>query len=203
MSDRTHWESLYRETAPDRVSWYQDTPEPSLELIRRTVSADAEVIDVGGGASKLVDALLAAGFRRLTVLDLSAAALAAVRSRLGGAAAEVSWVVGDVLEAKVLPGAFDLWHDRAVFHFLTAAADRTRYVEQLRQSLKPDGHVVMATFAPDAPPRCSGLEVARYAPEALHAEMGPGFRLLMSMRYEHRTPAAQIQPFTYAVFRMI
>lgn len=201
MDRAAHWEAVYRDIAPDRVSWYQETPEPSLGMIRQAVPHTAAILDVGGGASVLVDALLAADYRRLTVLDLSPAALAAARHRLGAAATAVTWIAGDVLEASLPPAGFDLWHDRAVFHFFTEAADRRRYVAQVRQALAPGGYLLMATFAPDGPARCSGLDVARYSPESLHAELGAGFELVQSHRAEHRTPRGAPQPFIYCLFR--
>ena len=201
MDNKSHWESVYRRTALDRVSWYQADPEPSLRLIRQAIPVDAALIDVGGGASMLPDSLLSVGYHRITVLDLSSAALAAARTRLGRRAARVTWVEGDVLETTFPHGGFDLWHDRAVFHFLTNAPDRLRYVDQLRRALAPDGHVVIATFAPDGPTHCSGLEVARYSPEELHAELGPEFRIVSSLRHEHHTPGGQTQAFTYCLFR--
>lgn len=200
MDRKAHWDAVYRDCTPDQVSWYQAQPEPSLRLIRQAVPSTASVLEVGGGASTLVDDLLASGFR-LTVLDLSGVALAAARSRLGAAAERVTWIEGDVLEVSLPREGVDLWHDRAVFHFLTDGRDRHRYVQQLRHALSPDGHVVIATFAPDGPSRCSGLAVARYSPEALHSELGAEFHLVTSVRQEHRTPAGGAQAFTYCLFR--
>lgn len=170
-------------------------------MIREAVPATAAIIDIGGGASILVDALLSSGYHRLSVLDLSPAALATARTRLGKAAAGVTWIEGDVLDVRLPKGGFDLWHDRAVFHFLTDGSERKHYVHQLDHALVADGHVVIATFAPEAPDRCSGLPVIRYSPEQLHAELGPGFRLVESARHDHRTPAGLTQAFTYCLFR--
>lgn len=202
VSSKSHWDRVYREHSPEQVSWYQAESALSLRLIRQAVpETSAALIDVGGGASTLVDGLLAAGYRRLTVLDLSGVALAAARQRLGAAAESVSWVQADVLATSLRPDSFHLWHDRAVFHFLTEPADRKRYLAQARDAVVPGGFVLMATFAPDAPPRCSGLAVARYSPETLQAELGADFELQSSHREEHHTPRGQAQPFTYCLFR--
>jgi SAM-dependent methyltransferase len=203
MNSRTHWDRIYRNTSPELVSWYQPEPTLSLELIGQAVpDRSSAILDVGGGASTLVDGLLAAGYHRLTVLDLSGEALAKARTRLGAAAAPVTWLEADVLTAPFASHAYDLWHDRAVFHFLTDPSDRRRYVAQARLAVRPGGHVLIATFAPDAPPRCSGLDVMRYSPEALEAELGPGLRLRSSRREEHRTPRGQTQAFSYCLFRI-
>jgi SAM-dependent methyltransferase len=202
MNSKAHWDRIYRSSSPEQVSWYQPEPTLSLDLIRQAVpDRSSAIIDVGGGASTLVDGLLAAGYHRLTVLDLSGAALAAAQNRLGEPAATITWMEADVLTAPFGPAAFDLWHDRAVFHFLTDPSDRRRYVAQLRRAVRPGGFVLIATFAPDAPPRCSGLDVMRYSPEMLEAEVGSGFRLRSSRREEHRTPGGRIQAFIYCLFR--
>jgi len=157
---------------------------------------------VGGGASTLIDDLLDAGYHDLTVLDLSAAALAVARRRLGTRADTVRWVEADVLDASLPKTGYSVWHDRAAFHFLTAPADRARYVAQVRRAVRPGGFVLVATFADDGPTRCSGLEVARYCPEALHAEFGTPFLLMASEREEHITPAGVCQAFIYCLTRM-
>jgi SAM-dependent methyltransferase len=202
--DRTrHWQTIYETKAADEVSWYQPEALLSLELIRRvTPDLDAPIIDVGGGASTLVDGLLDAGYRAVTVLDLAPAALERASARLGQRAAGVRWVAGDVLEAPLLKGAYAVWHDRAVFHFLTEAADRARYVVQAQRAVRPGGHVIVASFGPEGPERCSGLEVVRYTPEAMHAEFGADFRLLDSTREEHRTPWGSTQAFVYCLCRV-
>ena len=203
MNGKSHWDRVYRNTSPELVSWYQREATLSLDLIMQAVpDHSSAIVDVGGGASTLVDGLREAGYRRLTVLDLSGVALAAVRTRLGAAAAQVTWLEADVLTAPFAPHVFDLWHDRAVFHFLTDPSDRQRYVAQLRHAVRPGGFVLIATFAPDAPPRCSGLDVMRYSPEALEAELGPGFSLRSSRREEHHTPGGRIQAFIYCLFRI-
>jgi len=149
-----------------------------------------------------VDGLLEAGYDAVTVLDLSPAALTAARRRLGGRAARVRWVVADVLDAPLSTAAYDVWHDRAVFHFLTGRADRARYVAQTRRAVRPGGHLIVASFAPEGPARCSGREVARYTPEAMHARFGAGFRLLDSVREDHQTPGGALQAFVYFLCRV-
>ncbi len=202
MDRRAHWERVYAEKSPDQVSWFQAEARLSLDLITRSAPPPAaSVVDVGGGASRLIDGLLARGYRDLRVLDLSASALAAAHARLGTAGDLVRWTVGDVLEAEFAAGSVDVWHDRAVFHFLTDPADRARYVEQVRHAVRPDGLVLVATFAEDGPLKCSGLEVVRYSPEALHHEFGDDFVVLESHREAHRTPWDAVQQFTYCLCR--
>lgn len=184
------------------MSWFQPHAEPSLDLIERAGSArDAAIIDVGGGASTLVDDLLARGYRDLTVLDLSAAALAAAQVRLGDEARRVNWVEADITEADLPAQRYHLWHDRAVFHFLTDAAQRQAYVGRVLHAVKPGGHVIVATFAEDGPDRCSGLPVMRYGADALHAEFGAPFELLEHRRETHRTPGGAEQQFVYCYCR--
>jgi SAM-dependent methyltransferase len=198
MTDRRqHWETVYRSKAADQVGWFQPHAASSLRLIEACAGTDAHVIDVGGGASVLVDDLLDAGYRRLTVLDLAEASLAVSRERLGARAQSVRWIAADITRA-VLPDAhYDVWHDRAVFHFLTDPADRARYVAQVRKSVKPGGHVIVAAFGPGGPLQCSGLDVVCYAPDALHAEFGASFRLLRHETEIHHTPAGKQQEFVY------
>jgi SAM-dependent methyltransferase len=203
MDRREHWEGIYRDKAPTEVSWYQPEACLSLDLIRRTApDPSTPVVDVGGGASTLVDGLLDAHYRAVTVLDLAPAALAAARSRLGERAGQVTWMAADVLEAALPAAGYGVWHDRAVFHFLTDPADRARYVAQVRRAVRPGGHVIVASFAPDGPTRCSGLAVVRYTPDAMHAEFGGGFRLLDSMREDHHTPSGATQAFVYCLCRV-
>ena len=204
MDTKRHWETIYRTKKQQELSWFQAEATISLSLIRRVASdLSAAIIDVGGGASRLVDGLLANGFRDVTVLDLSATALALARERLGSGAARVMWIEGDVLVADLTPRRFDVWHDRAVFHFLTAPADRARYVEQVGRSVKPGGYVLVATFADDGPTRCSGLPVVRYSPDGLHHEFGQAFQLLESVREEHVTPSGRKQAFVYCLCRLV
>jgi trans-aconitate methyltransferase len=197
-----HWNRVYTTRAVDAVSWYQAQPKISLELIAAAdLPFDAPIIDVGGGASVLVDCLLAQGRSELSVLDISAAALANSRARLGADAARVRWIEADVCEFAP-PQRYALWHDRAVFHFLIDPADRERYMSALGRSLKPRAHVVAATFAPDGPARCSGLDVARYDAATLHAQFDDDFELLGSRRETHVTPAGAEQRFTWVHLRM-
>ena len=203
MDRKSHWEGIYRNKLPTQVSWYQLHARRSLDWIRRvSPPPDGAIIDVGAGAATLIDDLLDTGYHKLTVLDLSAAALAIVRARLGTRANTVRWVEADILNASLPKTGYSVWHDRAVFHFLTAPADRARYVAQVRQTVRPGGFVLVATFADDGPTRCSGLEVTRYSPEALHAEFGAPFQLMASEREEHVTPAGVRQAFIYCLCRV-
>lgn len=203
MDPKSHWERIYNTKLPTQVSWYQPHALRSLDLIRRVnPPPDGAIIDVGGGASTLIDDLLGAGYHDLTVLDISATALAGTRARLSAQAGSVRWIEADILDAPLPKAGYSVWHDRAVFHFLTASADRARYVAQVRQAVRSGGFVLVATFADDGPTRCSGLEVRRYSPEALHAEFGAPFRLMASEREEHITPGGALQVFTYCLCRM-
>ncbi len=203
MQIKDHWERVYSTNAADAVSWYQVHAEHSLELIRGTgIPQTGAIIDVGGGASTLVDDLLADGYAALTVLDLSATALETARRRLGPRASAVNWVVGDVTTIQLPEHSFDVWHDRAVFHFLTRPEERRAYVANVLRSVKPLGHVIVATFAEDGPTRCSGLPVIRYSPSALHAEFGSGFTLLKQEREAHHTPSGTVQQYIYCYCRL-
>ena len=204
MTLRDHWESVYRSKGATEVSWYQAEAKVSLDLIRRVApDSDAPILDVGGGASTLVDGLLGAGYRRVTVLDLSGAALAVAQQRIGERAAAVTWVESDVLTALLPAAGFAVWHDRAVFHFLTDAGDRARYVARVREAVQPGGYVIVASFAPEGPTRCSGLEVVRYSPETMHAQFGERFRLLDTVREDHHTPSGVTQAFLYCLCRVV
>ncbi|MGQ9861972.1 MAG: class I SAM-dependent methyltransferase [Thiobacillaceae bacterium] len=194
---RQHWESVYQTKATDSVSWFQPHAVLSLRLIERCAGTDAQIIDVGGGASVLVDDLLDVGYRHVTVLDLAESALATSRARLGERAERVEWVAGDITQVELPPARYDVWHDRAVFHFLTDPADRARYVEQVLRAVKPGGHVIVAAFGPGGPLQCSGLDVVRYDPNALHAQFGAPFRLLGHETETHHTPAGKEQEFVY------
>ncbi|WP_290634662.1 class I SAM-dependent methyltransferase [Aquisalimonas sp.] len=203
MDTKSHWESVYQSKAPETVSWYQPHSERSLALVRRVApDRQAAILDVGGGASTLVDDLLSDGYTELAVLDLSGAALDVARERLGSGADGVRWLEANVLDVDLPQAGLDVWHDRAVFHFLTAAEDQQRYVEQVCHALKPGGHVVIAAFAEDGPTRCSGLDVQRYSPEGFQAVFGERFQLEDSSREVHVTPAGGEQAFTYCVFRL-
>lgn len=198
---KTHWEHVYSNRATDQVSWYQSHPTVSLDLIRSTgLPLEGRILDVGAGASVLVDCLLDAGFHRPAVLDVSGAALAVARRRLGARAEAVEWYEQDVLDFDPSHG-FDLWHDRAVFHFLTDPGDRERYRRVLARALVPGGYVVVGTFAADGPLRCSGLEVARYDAPALVAEFGNDYEQVSNLRDVHLTPAGAEQAFTFCVLR--
>ncbi len=202
MTSKAHWERIYETKAPAEVSWFQPRPDCSLEIMRQAaIAPPAAIIDVGGGASTLVDGLLARGFEDITVLDLSRAALAAARSRLGERAAQVQWIEADILRADLPERRYDVWHDRAVFHFLTGAADRRAYVAKALRTVKPGGLVVVATFADDGPARCSGLPVMRYDASTLHAAFGAPFELLCHQRESHRTPGGDEQRFVYCALR--
>ena len=200
MNRREHWEWVYRSKLPTAVSWYQPEAELSMRLIRNVVpERDAAIIDIGGGASVLVDQLIAAGYSNLTVIDLSRAAVELVRARLGAHGVDVRWLEADILEATLPAGGYQFWHDRAVFHFLTEAGDRATYVAQAQRAIAPGGHILIATFAEDGPTRCSGLDVVRYTPDALHAELGAGFAMVAAHREEHHTPSGAVQAFTYCL----
>jgi len=203
MNQEKHWDRIYRAKAPTEMSWYQPEARLSLELIRRIApELDASVLDVGGGASTLVDGLLSAGYRDVSVLDLAPAALTRAQERLGERATQVRWIVADVLDARLLAASCAVWHDRAVFHFLTDARDRARYVAQVERVVRPGGHVIVASFGPEGPSQCSGLEVVRYSPEGLHTEFGAAFRLLDSAREDHQTPGGSVQAFVYCLCRV-
>lgn len=203
MSQKEHWEAAYQGGDPTDVSWYQLRPHNSLELIAATqAQRDGGILDVGGGASTLVDCLLADDYSNLAVLDLSASALAHARERVGTHAADVQWIEADVTTYQA-PVKFAVWHDRAVFHFLTTAEDRRKYMAALRSALIPRGHVIIATFADDGPEKCSGLAVARYDETKLAAEFGADFELCETRRETHVTPWETEQRFIYCRFRAL
>jgi trans-aconitate methyltransferase len=203
MNRKEHWTEVYQTKTPDEVSWFQRRPELSLELIAGSgTDKESGIIDVGGGASTLVDGLLDARYTRLAVIDLSAAALTHARARLGQRAAEVEWLETDVMDFEP-PHRFGLWHDRAVFHFLTAPHDRQGYVRTLHRTLQPGGHVIIATFALDGPSKCSGLEVVRYDEQSICAELGGQFALREVRRETHVTPWESEQQFIYFRFEQL
>lgn len=203
MQSKQHWERIYTTNPATGVSWYQEHAEQSLRLIQQTdVPRAGSIIDVGGGAATLVDDLLDEGYVNVTVLDLSVAALATAKSRLGGRARSVHWLEGDIVKVHLPEHTYDIWHDRAVFHFLTDEADRQAYVRQVLRSVKPEGHVIVATFAEDGPTQCSGLPVMRYSPTELHGQFGPAFSLLKQEREEHHTPSGTRQKFIYCYCRV-
>jgi 2-polyprenyl-3-methyl-5-hydroxy-6-metoxy-1,4-benzoquinol methylase len=181
-----------------RISWFQEIPTISLNLIRPTgAAADTSIIDIGGGASLLADALLAEGFRAITVLDVSEKALATSRDRLGSRAEQMTWIVADVT-AWHPDKRYDVWHDRAAFHFLTDAADRAAYAACVRNAVRSGGHVIIGTFAPDGPERCSGLPVVRHDAASIGEALGPAFKLIEIRRHDHRTPGGTIQRFQFS-----
>ena len=197
-----HWDEVYIHKAIDQVSWYQRQPQPSLQWIERLApERSLRILDVGGGASRLVDALVVAGYRDLAVLDISAAALSTARQRLGTCSEAVRWIAADILDVALHPSGFDLWHDRAVFHFLVEPCDRHRYVAQLRRSLRSNGRLVLATFAEDGPERCSGLPVQRHSVESLQKEFWDGLELLKHQRISHHTPSGAEQKFLYTAWQ--
>jgi len=203
MDARTHWEKIYTTKAPDQVSWYRPHLETSVSLITRAAKdRTASIIDVGGGESTLVDDLLEQGFQNITVLDVSQAAIDANKSRLGQKAAAVHWLVADITQIELARSVYDVWHDRAVFHFLTAQEHRTAYVRQVARSVKPGGHVIVSTFGPEGPTKCSGLEVVRYDADSLHNEFGARFRLVESSKELHQTPFGTTQQFLYCLCRV-
>lgn len=202
METKTHWEHIYETKEATRVSWYQEHARLSLQFIQSTgIQKTAHIIDIGGGASTLVDDLIVAGFQHIGVLDVSGTALQVARQRLGVLAGRVTWIEADITRAALPQQAYDVWHDRAVFHFLTHAADRRRYIATVRQAVRTGGHVIVATFAPDGPDHCSGLEVVRYNPESLRSEFGDDFDLVDSTRETHQTPVGTEQKFIYCYCR--
>ncbi len=200
---KEHWQGVYERKHEDEVSWYQARPETSLRLIANTgLGREAAIIDAGAGASRLVDYLLDSGYADITVLDIADTALGKARERLGERAGQVDWIIADLLAWRPRR-PYDIWHDRAVFHFLTQAEERRRYVEVLKSALKPGGHVIIATFAPDGPEKCSGLPVMRHSPESIAAELGAGFKLLETADEHHVTPAGKVQHFNYARLKRV
>jgi len=202
MKSKAHWEKIYAGRKTDEVSWYRTHLEQSFALIQATgAGKEAHIIDVGGGASTLVDDLLAAGFQHVTVLDISSAAIRDARTRLGERTDGVSWLEADITRASLPRHHYDVWHDRAVFHFLMDAGDRRRYVETVNHAVKPGGHVIVATFGPHGPLRCSGLDIVRYTPAGLHREFGADYQLVESVIEDHVTPAGKHQEFIYCYCR--
>jgi len=203
MDAKTHWEKVYAIKAPDAVSWYRPHLETSLALIEGAAkSRSTSIIDIGGGESTLVDDLLARGYTALTVLDVSPTAIEVTKKRLGKAAEKVRWLSGDILEIEMEPHVYDLWHDRAVFHFLTTPERRVAYVRQVTRAVKRGDHVIVSTFGPEGPTKCSGLEVMRYDADSLHGEFGSHFRLVESSKEQHQTPVGTTQQFLYCYCRV-
>ena len=201
LGRQAHWENVYATKGEDAVSWFQDKPDISLNLIRATgVKATASIIDIGGGASRLVDALLREGFKAVTVLDLSEKALATSKARLGARGPHVQWIVADITTWEPSQ-TYDVWHDRAALHFLTDPKDRTAYADRIMRAVRPGGHVIIGTFAPDGPERCSGLPVVRHDAATLGELLGHSFELIESRRHDHQTPAGATQRFQFSRYR--
>jgi SAM-dependent methyltransferase len=203
METKTHWDKVYTAKQPDQVSWYRRHLDMSLDLITGAVpNLDAQIIDVGGGEATLVDDLFARGYRKLYVLDISETALNVAQARLGRNAGNVYWLCDDVTKYPFEAAQFDVWHDRAVFHFLTDAPTREAYVRQVVHAVKPGGHVIVATFGPEGPTKCSGLDVVRYDADRLHGQFGAAFRLADHRTELHQTPSGAIQQFVYCYCRL-
>ena len=194
-----HWETVYRSRDPHQVSWFRPHLEISLAMIERAAGGDrqARIMDVGGGASTLVDDLLQEGYRNITVLDLSQTALDIAKARLAVRGEHVRWVCGNLLDCPLPNQSIDIWHDRAVFHFLTDPADRISYVRRVRETVRPGGHVILATFGAEGPVRCSGLDTCRFDAASLKAQFGEDFELIESALDMHQTPAGGAQQFQY------
>jgi len=198
-----HWDMVYRTKTADAVSWYCPHLATSIDLIER-VAPDlaASIIDVGGGESTLVDDLLAKGYRNISVLDVSPTAIDVARNRIAALAQRVTWVVGDITRVVLPSQCYDVWHDRAVFHFLITQEQRKAYVQRVAASMKVGGHVIVATFGPDGPTQCSGLDVVRYDAESLHSEFGRHFKLMESSTELHKTPFGTTQQFLYCLCKV-
>ncbi|MCK1742895.1 class I SAM-dependent methyltransferase [Bradyrhizobium sp. 139] len=195
-----HWQAVYESKGEREVSWFQESPSPSIELIALTgAGPTSAIVDIGGGTSRLVDALLSAGYTGVTVLDLSNAALAASRARLGAASDGVDWIVADVT-AWQPKRTYDVWHDRAAFHFLSAPEEQAAYVGCIRRAVKIGGHVIIGTFAVDGPEKCSGLPVTRHSADSIAALLGAGFKLTDHRRHQHATPWQSVQNFQFSSF---
>lgn len=198
---QAHWEKVYATKGEQEVSWFEESPAISLDLIGATGEGPrAAIVDIGGGASRLAGALLDRRYDSVTVLDLSAQALAAAKARLGARAGQITWLVADVT-AWSPPRTYDIWHDRAAFHFLAAAADQVAYAERVRAAVREGGHVIIGTFAPDGPALCSGLPIVRHDAASIGKVLGPSFELLESRRHDHRTPTGATQRFQFSRFR--
>jgi SAM-dependent methyltransferase len=203
VTTKSHWEGVYRSKAADQVSWYRAHLETSLRLIEQAApDPGSAIIDIGGGESTLVDDLILRGYRDVSVLDISQAALDAAKARLGPIAASVHWFIGDITQVELPTARYDVWHDRAVFHFLTDPEQRRAYVRQVARAVRAGGHVIVATFGPEGPEKCSGLDVVRYDSAALHGQFGPKFQLLDHLTELHETPWGATQQFLYCLCRV-
>jgi ubiquinone/menaquinone biosynthesis C-methylase UbiE len=203
MDVRTHWERVYKTKAPDAVSWYRSHLETSLALIERTATGPSSgIIDVGGGESTLADDLLSRGHQHVTILDISETAIDVCKKRIGEAASRIHWIVADVTRTELDASTYNLWHDRAVFHFLTTMEQRIAYVRNVARSVKRGGHVIVSTFGPEGPKKCSGLAVIRYDANSLHDQFGARFHLVESSQELHQTPFGTTQQFLYCYCRI-
>lgn len=203
MNRKTHWENVYQTKEVDQVSWYREHLENSLQMILNTnVGKDAAIIDVGGGSSTLVDDLMRHGFADISVLDISAKALENSKKRLGRKADLVNWIEADITQVSLPENHYDVWHDRAVFHFLTDEKERRKYVESVKKSLKIGGHIIVASFGLKGPKKCSGLDVVQYSPDSMHDEFGKSFELVNSLKETHQTPFQTTQEFIYCYCRL-
>jgi 2-polyprenyl-3-methyl-5-hydroxy-6-metoxy-1,4-benzoquinol methylase len=203
MESKSHWEQVYQTKTPEAVSWYAPHLETSLKLIQQAAQdKNAAIIDVGGGEASLVDDLLDHGQQRISVLDISQTAIDVARKRLGLRGANVAWYCADITTATLPESYFDIWHDRAVFHFLTNEEDRQKYVRQVIRSVKHGGHIIISTFGPEGPEKCSGLDVIKYDADSLHTEFGKRFQLIVSSTEIHKTPFGTTQQFLYCYCRM-
>jgi 2-polyprenyl-3-methyl-5-hydroxy-6-metoxy-1,4-benzoquinol methylase len=199
-----HWEKVYASEASNQVSWYQPHLESSLRLIERATSGDrsASIVDIGGGASTLADDLIKCGYRNITVLDISQGALDIARKHMAGLGEAIEWLRADITESTLPENSYDVWHDRAVFHFLTAPAERAAYVRNVVSAMKPGGHIIISAFGPEGPTQCSGLDVMRYDAATLHAEFGARLHLVESWEESHTTPFGTTQQFLYCHFTL-
>ena len=204
QDNKAHWDQVYATKAVDTVSWFQTHPDDSLRFLQKTgVDLTAAIVDIGAGASTFVDDLLTQGYKNVTVLDIAEQALLATKARLGARAVKINWLVCDITKAEFKTQSIDVWHDRAVFHFLTSVEDRKAYINNMLHALKPNGHAIIATFAEDGPLKCSGLEIVRYSANSLQAELGESFTLTAIEKVSHYTPGGNLQQFNYCYFRKL
>jgi 2-polyprenyl-3-methyl-5-hydroxy-6-metoxy-1,4-benzoquinol methylase len=204
MKSKSHWDQVYATKPVDTVSWFETHAADSLRFLQKTgVDLAAAIVDIGGGASTFVDDLLSLGYKNLSVLDIAEQALSATKTRLGARAGAVNWLVADITKSQFEAHSIDVWHDRAVFHFLTSAEDRKAYIKNMLNALKPNSHAIIATFAEDGSLKCSGLEIVRYSASSLQAELGVSFALIATEKVSHHTPGGNLQQFIYCYFRKL
>ncbi len=198
MDNKQHWDNVYASKQSEDLTWYQQHERISLDIIKNVApNITSNIIDIGGGSSTLIDDLLNTGYRNLSVLDLSSEALSTSKKRLAERNSVISWIEADITKVELPKNYYDVWHDRAVFHFLTQQQDREAYVDRVNNSVKPGGYVIVATFGSDGPLKCSGLPVVRYDSKELHNEFGNGYKLIDHIEEEHLTPKGAIQKFIY------